>query len=209
MTPAQRRALDRLWPRFGVPPGDGPLDLDALFGRRAPRVLEIGFGMGGSLLAMAAAAPEQDFLGIEVHRPGIGRLLAGLEAQGLGNVRVAEGDAVLLLRERLAEGTLDRLLLFFPDPWPKKRHHKRRLLQAGFVALAASRLQPGGVLHAATDWEPYAEQMLELLGACPLLQNLAPDGRYVPRPAYRPPTKFEQRGRALGHGVWDLMFRRC
>ncbi|HEY5789848.1 MAG TPA: tRNA (guanosine(46)-N7)-methyltransferase TrmB [Gammaproteobacteria bacterium] len=208
MTPAQRRALEALWPRFGVPPGDGPLDLDALFGRHAPRVLEIGFGMGGSLLAMAAAAPEQDFLGIEVHRPGIGRLLAGLEAAGLGNVRVAEGDAVLLLRERLAAGSLDRLLLFFPDPWPKKRHHKRRLLQAGFVELVASRLRPGGVLHAATDWEPYAEQMLALLEACPRLENLAGSARFVPRPEYRPPTKFEQRGRALGHGVWDLVFRR-
>ncbi|HEY5719452.1 MAG TPA: tRNA (guanosine(46)-N7)-methyltransferase TrmB, partial [Gammaproteobacteria bacterium] len=191
MTPAQRRALEALWPRFGVPPGDGPLDLDALFGRHAPRVLEIGFGMGGSLLAMAAAAPEQDFLGIEVHRPGIGRLLAGLEAAGLGNVRVAEGDAVLLLRERLAAGSLDRLLLFFPDPWPKKRHHKRRLLQAGFVELVASRLRPGGVLHAATDWEPYAEQMLALLEACPRLENLAGSARFVPRPEYRPPTKFE------------------
>lgn len=208
MTPAQRRALAELWPRYGVPLAPAVLDLEALFGRRAPKTLEIGFGMGDTLLEMAAAAPEVDFLGIEVHRPGLGRLLAGLEARGLDNVRVIEGDAVQVLTQMLAAGVLDRLLLLFPDPWPKKRHHKRRLLQAPFVELAARRLRPGGLFHAATDWEPYAEQMLELLEECPLLENCAGPGQFSPRPAYRPPTRFERRGQALGHTVRDLLFRR-
>ena len=208
MTPAQRRALAELLPRYGVPLAAAALDLVALFGRRAPKTLEIGFGMGDTLLEMAAAAPEIDFLGIEVHRPGLGRLLAGLEARGLDNVRVIEGDAVQVLTQMLTDGALDRLLLLFPDPWPKKRHHKRRLLQAPFVELAARRLRPGGLFHAATDWEPYAEQMLALLEACPLLENRAGPGQFSSRPAYRPPTKFERRGQALGHAVHDLLFRR-
>jgi tRNA (guanine-N7-)-methyltransferase len=208
MTPAQRRALAELLPRYGVPLATAALDLEVLFGRRAPKTLEIGFGMGDTLLEMAAAAPEIDFLGIEVHRPGLGRLLAGLEARGLDNVRVIEGDAVQVLSQMLAEGVLDRLLLLFPDPWPKKRHHKRRLLQAPFVELAARRLLPGGLFHAATDWEPYAEQMLGLLEECPLLENCAGPGQFSPRPAYRPPTRFERRGQALGHTVRDLLFRR-
>ena len=208
MTPAQRRALDELLPRYGVPLGDAPPDLVALFGRRAPVTLEIGFGMGDTLLEMAAAAPELDFLGVEVHRPGIGRLLAGLEARGLGNVRVIEGDATQVLAHMLGDGALARVLLLFPDPWPKKRHHKRRLLQPEFVALAARRLAPGGVFHAATDWTPYAEHMLEVLAACPLLENASPGGGYAARPDYRPLTKFERRGQALGHGVHDLLFRR-
>jgi len=208
MTPGQRRALDRLLPRYGAPLVDHEVDLDALFGRTAPKTLEIGFGMGDTLLEMATAAPELDFLGVEVHRPGIGRLLAGLEAHGVTNVRVIEGDAMQVLGQMLGNGVLNRLLLLFPDPWPKKRHHKRRLLQAPFVELAARRLEPGGLFHAATDWEPYAEQMLEVLEACPLLENSVGPGRFSPRPDYRPPTRFERRGRALGHAVNDLLFRR-
>ncbi|MDX1593330.1 MAG: tRNA (guanosine(46)-N7)-methyltransferase TrmB [Gammaproteobacteria bacterium] len=208
MTPAQRRALESLYPRFGVPLADRPLDLPALFGRRAPVALEIGFGMGDALLAMAEADPGHDFLGVEVHRPGIGRLLAGIEARGLANVRVIEGDALQVLGAMLDDGSLDRLLLFFPDPWPKKRHHKRRLLQPEFVELAARRLALGGLFHAATDWAPYAEQMLGVLEGCALLENDAAPGGYAPRPAYRPPTRFERRGRALGHEVFDLLFRR-
>jgi tRNA (guanine-N7-)-methyltransferase len=208
MTPAQRRSLDHLLPRYGVPLSDAVVDLDLLFGRTAPKTLEIGFGMGDTLLEMAVAAPEFDFLGVEVHRPGIGRLLAGLEAQDVTNVRVVEGDAMQVLERMLADAVLDRLLLLFPDPWPKKRHHKRRLLQASFVELAARRLAPGGLFHAATDWEPYAEQMLAVLEACPLLENAAGTGHFSPRPAYRSPTKFERRGRALGHAVNDLLYRR-
>lgn len=209
MTPGQQRAFTELMPRYGIPPGDAPLDLPALFGRRAPVTLEIGFGMGDALLEMAGAAPERDFLGIEVHRPGIGRLLAGLEARALGNVRVAEGDAVQLLECRLEDGVLDRVLLLFPDPWPKKRHHKRRLLQAPFIELVVRRLAEGGVFHAATDWAPYAEQMREVLEACPGLVNCAGPGAFAPRPAYRPLTKFERRGVALGHAVFDLLYRRA
>jgi len=208
MTPGQTRALEQHWPRYGVPSGDTLLDLDRLFGRSAPRVLEIGFGMGDALLEMAAAAPDHDFLGIDVHRPGIGRLLAGIEATGLSNVRVAEGDALQLLRDRLPAGSLARLLLFFPDPWPKKRHHKRRLVQPAFAALATGRLGLGGVLHAATDWEEYAEQMLAVFEECAGLVNTTGEGRFAERPTYRPLTKFEQRGLVRGHGVWDLLFRR-
>jgi tRNA (guanine-N7-)-methyltransferase len=208
MTPGQLRAFTELMPHYGVPAGDAPLDLPALFGRRTPVTLEIGFGMGDALLEMAAAAPDRDFLGVEVHRPGIGRLLSGLEARALDNVRVVEGDAVQLLERRIADAALDRVLLLFPDPWPKKRHHKRRLLQAPFVELAARRLADGGLFHAATDWAPYAEQMREVLEACPLLVNCAGPGAYAPRPAYRPLTKFERRGMALGHAVFDLLYRR-
>ncbi len=209
MTPGQQRAFAELMPRYGVVLGDVPLDLTQLFGRRAPVTLEIGFGMGDTLLEMAAAAPERDFLGVEVHRPGIGRLLAGLEARSLGNVRVIEGDAVQVLERMLGDGVLERVLLLFPDPWPKKRHHKRRLLQAAFVELAARRLVEGGLFHAATDWAPYAEQMREVLEASPSLENCAGPGTYAPRPAYRPLTKFERRGVALGHAVFDLLYRRC
>jgi tRNA (guanine-N7-)-methyltransferase len=208
MTPAQQRAYAELMPRHGVAVADSPLELATLFGRGAPVTLEIGFGMGDALLEMAAAAPERDFLGVEVHRPGIGRLLAGLEARSLTNVRVIEGDAVQVLERMLGDGVLERVLLLFPDPWPKKRHHKRRLLQAPFVELAARRLAAGGVFHAATDWAPYAEQMLEVLEACPLLENSAGPGAYAPRPDYRPLTKFERRGVALGHAVFDLLYRR-
>jgi tRNA (guanine-N7-)-methyltransferase len=184
------------------------LDLAGLFGRDAPRTLEIGFGNGENLAALAAARPERDFLGVEVHRPGVGRLLLSLEAAGLANVRIVCHDAVDVLEQQLAPGSLEEILILFPDPWPKKRHHKRRLIQPAFVALLASRLGAGGVLRLATDWEPYAREMLETLAAQSALANLAADGAFVPRPAERAPTRFERRGQRLGHEVWDLAFRR-
>jgi tRNA (guanine-N7-)-methyltransferase len=218
ITPAQQRALEELWPRFGIPPAPGedpgapastaPFELAALFGRDAPRTLEIGFGNGENLAALAAAHPERDFLGVEVHRPGIGRLLRTLEERGLGNVRLLCQDAVELLAGRIAPGSLQEILILFPDPWPKKRHHKRRLVQAGFVACVARALEPGGTLRLATDWQPYAVEMLAVLNAADGLANLAPDGGFVPRPAERLPTRFELRGTRLGHQVWDLAFRR-
>jgi tRNA (guanine-N7-)-methyltransferase len=207
MTAAQERAWRDLWPRFGIEAGDQAIDLAALFGRDAPRTLEIGFGNGETLLALAAAQPERDFLGIEVHRPGVGHLLLGIAEAELTNVRVICRDAVEVLERCIPAGTLDEVLLYFPDPWPKKRHHKRRIVHPGFVELVATRLKPGGVLRMATDWEPYAQQMLEVAGACAALRNESGDG-YVARPQSRPPTRFERRGQRLGHGVRDLAFRR-
>jgi len=209
MTVAQERAWAELWPRFGLESADAPLDLASVFGREAPRTLEIGFGNGESLVSLAAEHPERDFLGIEVHRPGVGHLLLRIEELGLRNLRVICRDAVEVLERCIAEAALDEVLLYFPDPWPKKRHHKRRIVQPGFVALVASRLRPGGVLRMATDWQPYAEHMLAVAGACTALRNDSADGDYVPRPASRPVTRFERRGQRLGHGVWDLAFRRA
>jgi tRNA (guanine-N7-)-methyltransferase len=208
MTEGQQRGLDQGWPKFGLELEDGQQDFDALFGRRAPRTLEIGFGMGQSLLEMAAAAPEQDFIGVEVHKPGVGALLNGLMTQNLGNVRVYSCDALEVLRRCVADASLDRLLLFFPDPWHKSRHHKRRIVQPAFAELVRQKLKIGGVLHMATDWEAYAEHMLEVMNVAPGYRNLAADGRCVERPAERPITKFERRGERLGHGVWDLKFQR-
>jgi len=208
MTTAQERAWRELWPRFGIEDDARPLDFEALFGRDAPRTLEIGFGNGEALVALAAAHPEEDFLGIEVHRPGVGHLMLRAEALGLANLRVASRDAVEILGARVPDASLDAVLLYFPDPWPKKRHHKRRIVQPDFVALVASRLQAGGVLRMATDWQPYAEHMLDVAGACTALRNESPQGDYVARPASRPVTRFERRGQRLGHGVWDLAFRR-
>jgi tRNA (guanine-N7-)-methyltransferase len=208
MTDAQQRAWRELWPQIGIETTDTQLDLDRIFGRRAPRTLEIGFGNGETLATLAAAHPERDCLGIEVHRPGIGHLMLRAKELGLANVRIVCRDAVEVLDRCLAEASLDEVLLYFPDPWPKKRHHKRRIVQSAFVALVASRLKPGGLLHMATDWLPYAEHMLAVAGACPALVNESPTGDYVPRPESRPQTRFERRGRRLGHDVRDLAFRR-
>ncbi|TXS93811.1 tRNA (guanosine(46)-N7)-methyltransferase TrmB [Parahaliea maris] len=208
MTDAQKRAFDAGWQRWGVDYSSEPVDPVGLFGRDARLVLEIGFGMGRSLATMAAADPEADFIGIEVHTPGVGRLLHTVEEEGIDNIRVWCHDAVEVLEHCIAPGTLDTVQIFFPDPWHKKRHHKRRLIQPAFVELLVSRLAPGGVLHLATDWENYAEQMMEVLSANGSLENMAGPGEYSPRPEHRPLTKFEQRGERLGHGVWDLLFRR-
>jgi tRNA (guanine-N7-)-methyltransferase len=208
ITQSQQRALADLWPRYGIDNADTPLDLDALFGRAAPTVLEIGFGNGASLAQMAAAHPELDYLGIEVHRPGVGALLLLLEQHELSNVRVICADAVEVLKQRLPDASLDRVQLFFPDPWHKKRHHKRRILQPEFVTLVGRKLKPGGVFHLATDWEDYARQMLAVLSAAPGFGNLGGAEGYAPRPASRPLTRFEARGQRLGHGVWDLLFRK-
>ena len=204
MTAGQSRALEELWPRYGLDYAATPLDLPALFGRDAPRTLEIGFGNGEHLARLAAAHPERDYLGIEVHRPGVGHLLMLAGNSALKNLRVSEHDAVEVLREQIPQASFDEVLVLFPDPWHKKRHHKRRLIQPELVRLLASRLQGGGYLHCATDWQPYAEQMLEVLSAEAQLHNTA--DAYAPTPAYRPLTKFENRGLKLGHGVWDLVF---
>ncbi len=208
MTEGQQRGLDQGWPKFGLEPAAGLQDFDQLFGRKAPRTFEIGFGMGQATLEMAAAAPGEDFIGVEVHRPGVGALLNGMLTQNLSNIRVYSWDAIEVLRDCVADNSLDRLLLFFPDPWHKARHHKRRIVQPAWAQLVRQKLKVGGVLHMATDWEAYAEHMLEVMNAEPGYRNLAEDGRYVPRPAERPVTKFERRGERLGHGVWDLKFQR-
>lgn len=208
LTDGQKRALQELWPRWGVEPGGDRIDLAALFGNRRPVILEIGFGDGAATWRMAQAHPEQNFLGIEVHRPGVGRLLLALERHGIGNVRVACADAVEFLRDRVSPHALDGVRIYFPDPWPKKRHHKRRMVQPGFVALLASRMHPGAVLHLATDWPPYAAHMLEVLDASAEFENLAAAGGACPRPEWRPETKYERRGERLGHPVADLVFRR-
>jgi len=206
MSNAQGRAHETLMPRFGIPFQMERLDLDGAFGRSAPKILEIGFGMGDSTAQIARSNPENDYLCIEVHTPGVGSLLKQIEESGLSNIRIIQHDAVEVLKYMLAPGTLDGVHIFFPDPWPKKRHHKRRLIQAEFVALLCERLKTGGYLHAATDWEEYATHILATFSAEPRLANTAAD--YAPRPDYRPLTKFEQRGLKLGHGVWDIVFRR-
>ena len=208
LTDAQANAVTQHWRTFGLSP-DGLLDFDAVFGRRAPRFLEIGFGMGDALLELAAANPGHDYVGVEVHEPGIGRLLRGLSDQQLNNVRVIRGDAADIVRKHIADASLAGVLVFFPDPWPKKRHHKRRLIQSGFTQLLADKLECGGQLHLATDWDDYACQMLSVLGAQPQLCNLAGNGCFARRPDSRPMTKFEIRGVRLGHGIWDLLFERA
>ncbi len=207
ITPGQKRALQQLWPRYGLEPGQR-IDPVGIFRRRAPLTLEIGFGNGESLADMAAREPGTDFIGIEVHRPGVGHLLQALDGQALNNVRVFNEDAIKVLRDSLPDGCLDRLLLFFPDPWHKKRHHKRRIVQPAFVELVAGKLKPGGILHMATDWEDYAGHMLEVMNRSAEFRNCATDGQYSEKPDYRPVTKFERRGKKLGHGVWDLLFER-
>jgi tRNA (guanine-N7-)-methyltransferase len=208
MTQAQQRAWIELWPTWGLEPGDAAIDFGATYGRVAPVTLEIGFGNGESLVALAASHPERNFFGLEVHPPGVGHALLSCEAGGLTNVRVLCQDAVEVLERRVADESLDEVLLYFPDPWPKKRHHKRRIVQPPFVELVARRLRPGGVLRMATDWQPYAEHMLATLSGCPQLRNESATGDYVERPASRPVTRFERRGQRLGHGVWDLAFRK-
>jgi len=209
ITEAQTRALEHLWPKYGIELDAQPLDLDAAFGRHAPRVVEIGFGNGENIAALAGAHPERDYLGIEVHRAGVGRLMLAAEGAGLSNLRIICHDAVEVLERQLAPDSLDEILILFPDPWHKKRHHKRRLIQPTFIALAVSRLKRGGLLRLATDWEPYAVQMLEVLGSQAGLVNLSPDGGYAEKPVERVTTRFEKRGARLGHGVWDLAFRRA
>lgn len=205
MGSGQARALAELGPRFLLPYQPAPLDLDAVFGRQAPKVVEIGFGMGHATAAIAEARRETDYLGLEVHQPGVGALLKRIEELGLDNLRIVQHDAVEVFNHMLPDASLDGIHIFFPDPWHKKRHHKRRLIQPAFVALLARKLKPGGYLHLATDWEDYARQMLEVLSAEPRLANTA--DAFAPRPDYRPLTKFEQRGLRLGHGVWDMVFR--
>jgi len=203
---AQQRACDTLLPRFGIPYAPQQIDIDRIFGRSAPKVLEIGFGMGETTATIAAQHPENDYLGIEVHTPGVGGMLRRIAELGLANVRIVRHDAVEVLQNMIAPATFDGVHIFFPDPWPKKRHHKRRLIQPPLVALLCERMKPGAYLHVATDWQEYAEQILAVLSAELRLANTARD--YAPRPDYRPQTKFESRGLKLGHGVWDVIFRR-
>lgn len=208
MTPGQQRAYDAHWQRFGLEHRGGPLDFDRVFGRSGPRVLEIGFGMGQSLVMMAAAAPDSNFIGIEVHKPGVGKLLHSMDRQDVDNIRVYCHDAVEILRDCIPDASLDTVQIYFPDPWHKKRHHKRRLIQSAFVDQLVTKLKPGGILHLATDWENYAQQMMNVLIATEQLSNTCGDARFAPRSGQRPQTKFEQRGERLGHGVWDLVFSR-
>lgn len=206
MSEAQHRFLDDMMPRVGLPFRPEPVDLAQVFGRKAPQIVEIGFGMGQATAQIAQARPDDDFVGIEVHAPGVGSLCKLIDEGGITNLRIVQHDAVEVLRDMIPEASLAGVHIYFPDPWPKKRHHKRRLVQGPFVKLIASRLAPGGYLHCATDWEEYAQQMLEVLSAEPLLANAA-EG-FAPKPDYRPLTKFENRGIKLGHGVWDVVFRK-
>ncbi len=203
---AQQRAVDNLMPRFGIPYAAKALDLAQAFGRDAPKILEIGFGMGETTATIAMAHPHNDYLALEVHSPGVGSLLKQIDEMQLANIRIIQHDAVEVLRDMLPDDSLDGVQIFFPDPWHKSRHNKRRLIQAPFVAQLVKKIKPGGYLHLATDWQDYAEQMLAVLSAEPMLKNTADD--YAPRPGYRPLTKFEQRGLRLGHGVWDMVFKR-
>jgi len=206
VSPAQQRACETLLPRFGIEYSARPIDLDHAFGRSAPKILEIGFGMGESTASIALARPENDFLALEVHTPGVGNLLKLIDTKQISNIRIIQHDAVEVVRDMIVEATLSGVHIFFPDPWHKARHNKRRLIQARFIAQLVSKLKVGGYIHVATDWQDYAEQVLAVLSAEPSLENTA--GGYALRPDYRPLTKFEQRGLRLGHGVWDLVFRR-
>jgi tRNA (guanine-N7-)-methyltransferase len=206
VTQAQERALADLWPIFGVDFDGRALDLDKVFGRSAPRCLEIGFGTGEVIGSLARAHPETDHLGIEVHRSGVGRLLLQAREQTLSNLRIVCHDAVEVLTSSVADRSFDTILVFFPDPWHKKRHHKRRLIDAAFVETLANKLRTGGMLRLATDWQEYAEQMRSVCNGCGALVSQSADGGYVQRPDFRPPTRFERRGERLGHGVWDLAY---
>lgn len=208
LTEGQQRAIDELLPRFSVGEGSACLDFKQLFGNQRPVILEIGFGNGDATWQMAQQNPTENYIGVEVHKPGVGHLLLQLEKQGIGNVRVACEDGVVFLKQRIANASLEGLRLYFPDPWPKKRHHKRRIVQPAFIDLLADKLAAGGILHFATDWQNYAEHMLEILRANPAFENLSETGDYCPRPAWRPMTKYEKRGERLGHEVYDLLFLR-
>jgi tRNA (guanine-N7-)-methyltransferase len=210
MTAAQRRVLEELWPKFGLSVENGILDYAQIFQRDAPCILEIGFGSGYSLLEVAKANPERDFIGVEMYQPGVGSLLLGIETQGVPNIRIFYADAVKVLEQCIPEGSLDGVQLFFPDPWPKRRHHKRRLIQPDFVKLITSKLKPEGIFHLATDWEHYARQMMAVLTESENLINLAGSEQYAPRSSLRPVvTKFEGRGTRVGREIWELHFARC
>jgi tRNA (guanine-N7-)-methyltransferase len=202
LTPGQQRGLDELWPIHGHNLDAGMIDV------ANNTVLEIGFGNGSSLLEMAAAAPETPFIGVEVHRPGVGALLIGIEKRQLSNLTVYKDDAIEVLKQCLPDSSVARVQLYFPDPWPKKKHHKRRILQTDFVELVQQKLQPNGIFHMATDWQHYAEQMLEIMDATEGFENIAGEGQFSAKPDYRPTTKFEVRGQKLGHEVWDLLYKR-
>ena len=208
LTKGQARALDSFWPVMGLTIEQGKLDFNHVFGNPNPVILEIGFGMGKSLVEMASQAPDSNFIGIEVHRPGVGACLSDAGDAGLKNLRIFEHDAVEVLAECIADNSLQRVQLYFPDPWHKKRHHKRRIVQADFVEKLRPKIALGGQFHMATDWQAYAEHMLEVMQQNKGFENTSPDQHYVERPAYRPITKFETRGQRLGHGVWDLIFTR-
>ena len=203
---AQQRSLETLMPKYGIPYVAQPLDLGHAFGRSAPKILEIGFGMGEPTAKIALAHPQNDYLALEVHPPGVGSLLKQIDEQGIQNIRIIQHDAVEVLRDMVKDATLDGVHIFFPDPWHKARHNKRRLIQSPFIAKLVQKIKLGGYIHVATDWQDYAEQVLAVLSAEPLLQNTSAD--YAEKPSYRPLTKFEQRGLKLGHGVWDLVFVR-
>lgn len=208
LTKGQARALEQYWPIMGLSIDHGLLDLSAVFGNQNPVALEIGFGMGKSLVAMAKASPDINFIGIEVHRPGVGACLGEAGEAGLANLRVFEHDAVEVLAHCIVDGSLQRVQLYFPDPWHKTRHHKRRIVQSEFVEKLRTKIAIGGEFHMATDWQPYAEQMLEVMQASEFFVNTSDTNTYVERPDHRPITKFETRGQKLGHGVWDLIFQR-
>lgn len=208
MTPAQKKAYDEAWPKYGLNLADGAMDPKQEFGRVAPLVLEIGFGMGDSLIEMAETAPEQDFIGIEVHTPGVGRLLNHIDIQGLTNLKTYCDDAVEVIEQCIADNSLTKVQIFFPDPWHKKKHNKRRIIKDEFVQKLRKKMIVGGIIHLATDWQHYAEQMMEVMTATEGFSNTCGENVYSPRPEFRPITKFERRGQRLGHGVWDLLFEK-
>lgn len=209
MTAGQKAAFESWWPDYGLSLFDGPLDIKSTFDRVAPLVLEIGFGMGDSLLQMARQEPDKNFVGIEVHPPGVGRLINGAGEAQVRNLKVYMADAMDVLEDCIPAQSVQRLQIYFPDPWHKTKHHKRRIIQPGFIQAVRGKLEPGGVVHLATDWEEYARAMLEVMTQAPGFANMAPAGGFCARPNYRPVTKFEQRGERLGHSVWDLLFQRC
>lgn len=208
MTDSQKNAFDCWWPDYGLSLFDGQLQLEKIFDREAPVVLEVGFGMGDSLLAMAKAERDKNFIGIEVHPPGVGRLINLAGQENVKNLRVFMADAKDVMADCIPDNSITRFQLYFPDPWHKKKHHKRRIAQKEFVEIVGTKLMPRGVLHMATDWEHYAEHMMEVLCQSGAFENIAPEYQFSPKPEYRPDTKFEKRGERLGHGVWDILFRK-